>query len=52
MTGTETVHLPPREPGDRCGPRLVEGAAPTAIFLLLLHFFGVPAIVGGFGRAR
>lgn len=51
MTATETVHLPPlRSLAIGAVPRLVEGVlAPTAIFLLLLHFFGVPAaIVGGF----
>ena len=51
MTSTETVHLPPlRSMAIGAVPRLVEGVlAPTAIFLVLLHFFGVPAaIVGGF----
>ena len=51
MTATQTVHLPPlRSMAIGAVPRLVEGVlAPTAIFLLLLHFFGVPAaIVGGF----
>ena len=51
MTATATVHLPPlRSLAIGAVPRLVEGVlAPTAIFLLLLHFFGVPvAIVGGF----
>lgn len=51
VTMTETVHMPPlRSLAIGAVPRLVEGVlAPTAIFLLLLHFFGVPAaIVGGF----
>jgi hypothetical protein len=51
MSATDTVHLPPiRVLVLRAVPRLVEGVvAPTAVFLLLLHFFGVSAaIVGGF----
>jgi hypothetical protein len=51
MHPTENVHLPPiRVLLLRAVPRLVEGVvAPTAVFLLLLHFFGVSAaIVGGF----
>ena len=51
MTATDTMHMPPlRSLAIGAVPRLVEGVlAPTAIFLLLLHFFGVPAaIVGGF----
>jgi hypothetical protein len=51
MTSTEIVHLPPlRSLAIGAVPRLVEGVlAPTAIFLVLLHFFGVAAaIVGGF----
>lgn len=51
MSQTDTTHLPPiRVLALRALPRLVEGVlAPTAVFLLLLHFFGVSAaIVGGF----
>ena len=51
MPAAQTVQLPPiRVLAVRALPRLVEGVlAPTALFLLLLHLFGVPAaIVGGF----
>src|SRR4051812_16093712 len=51
MSTPDTVHLPPiRVLALRAVPRLVEGVlAPTALFVLLLHFFGVAtAIVGGF----
>ena len=51
MSSVDSVHLPPiRVMVLRAVPRLVEGVlAPTAVFLLLLHFFGVSAaIVGGF----
>jgi hypothetical protein len=51
MSHADTTHFPPiRVLALRAVPRLVEGVlAPTAVFLLLLHFFGVfAAIVGGF----
>jgi hypothetical protein len=51
MSAADTVQLPPiRVMALRAVPRLAEGVlAPTAVFLLLLHFFGVSAaIVGGF----
>src|SRR5262245_22445753 len=51
MTPADHIHLPPlRHLALRAVPRLVEGVLiPTGLFLLLVHFAGVPAaIVGGF----
>jgi hypothetical protein len=51
MKTVETLHLPPlRHLALQAVPRLVEGVlVPTTLFLVLLHFAGVPAaIVGGF----